>query len=77
MPGTQTQDRATLEQLLDRLQDDPWSLSLEERGRVAVGMADAQRAWADRLPQLVEPPAPGAEFPAYLLATGRFAIRRR
>lgn len=53
--------------------DDPRDLDLETRRALAREMAAAQSAWLTRLPDLVEPPAPAADFPAFLLETAPFA----
>lgn len=51
---------------------DPRSLTLPERAAWRQRLHDAQSAWQERLPQLVEPPAPGPDFPAFLLETPPF-----
>lgn len=51
---------------------DPRSLDLGERAHWMQRLQSAQRAWAARLPDLVEPPAPAADFPAFLLETPAF-----
>lgn len=51
---------------------DPRSLSLTERRAWLQQLLPAQRAWMARLPDLVEPPAPGGDFPAFLLETPPF-----
>jgi hypothetical protein len=51
---------------------DPRSLTLPERAAWHKRLLPAQRAWAARLPDLVEPPAPGQDFPAFLLETPAF-----
>jgi hypothetical protein len=56
--------------------DDPWSLSLPERRHWLTQQTAAQRHWLPRLRRLVEPPAPGEDFPAFLLATPAFAALR-
>jgi len=56
--------------------DDPWALSLPEREHWLADQAAAQRHWLPRLRRLVEPPYPGEDFPAFLLATAAFASLR-
>jgi hypothetical protein len=62
--------------LLERIDEDPWSLNFEQRQRVVAMLPEAQDYWLARLPGLVEPPAPGPGFPACLLACARFADLR-
>jgi hypothetical protein len=52
---------------------DPRAIGLAERRATATRMHREQRAWLERLRALVEGPAPGADFPAFLLATPPFA----
>lgn len=66
-----------LETLLRRFEQDAWSLDLPERATLRAAHAVAQRRWLERLRTLVEPPAPGAEFPAFLLALPAFARLER
>jgi hypothetical protein len=51
---------------------DPRALSLPERRSLAKSMRSAQQAWQRRLADLVEPPAPAEDFPAFLLETPAF-----
>lgn len=51
---------------------DPRLLPLAERQRWARRLDQAQRHWLQRLARLVEPPAPLADFPAFLLETPPF-----
>lgn len=51
---------------------DPRALPLAERRALADRMANEQQAWLARLRNLVEPPAPDEDFPAFLLATPAF-----
>ncbi len=53
--------------LLAHVADDPWDLSLAERSELARSAATSQERWLPRLRQLVEPPLPGRDFPAFLL----------
>jgi hypothetical protein len=55
---------------------DPWSLTLAERRLLRHVHDREQAAWLPRLGRLVEPPAPGQGFPAFLLATQPFADLR-
>lgn len=77
MQFTPAHDATPLAPLLDRIQDDPWSLTLSERNSVAVRMPEQQAQWLRLLPNLVEPPTPAPDFPAFLLETERFAALRR
>ena len=72
MSGTHIRENAAIEQLESRLLDDPWSLDLEQRATLAESLAASQSEWSDRLPNLVEPPAPNGTFPGWLLGTDRF-----
>jgi hypothetical protein len=54
------------------LTGDPRALSLPERRSLAKSMRSAQQAWQRRLADLVEPPAPAEDFPAFLLETPAF-----
>ena len=58
--------------LLEALIDDPWSLTHEQRVRLLEGHRELQSAWLNRLQELVEPPRPGPDFPAFLLALPPF-----
>jgi hypothetical protein len=49
------------------------TLDLAQRRALRQRMDRAQRAWLGRLRQLVEPPAPDADFPAFLLETPPFS----
>jgi len=60
----------------ERLFDDPWSLTRPEREALRTERSASQAKWMSRLPELVEPPAPEASFPAFLLDTERFASLR-
>mgnify|MGYP001384884649 CR=1 FL=1 len=51
----------------------PRALPLDERRASKEHMADDQAHWLSRLAQLVEPPVPTDDFPAFLLATPTFA----
>lgn len=62
-----------IQSLSERCADDPWSLTLDERQTLLKAAQDAQHEWCVRLPMLVEPPAPTADFPAFLLTMPRFA----
>lgn len=73
MQSTPAHETIPNETLIQMLHDDPWSLNLEQRQAVAQGLADSHGEWLDRLATLVEPPAPNASFPAFLLGTGRYA----
>lgn len=77
MQSTPAQDARVLELLVQQLHDDPWSLSLDERRRVAGFQGSAQKDWIATLPALVEPPTPARDFPAFLLETPAFASLRR
>lgn len=59
--------------LLSRLADDPWTLDLPERQALLERHRAAQDHWLPRLRELVEPPRPGTDFPAFLLAVPPFA----
>ncbi|MHC5064590.1 MAG: hypothetical protein ACYTG5_11530 [Planctomycetota bacterium] len=65
-----------MDDLLRRADEDPWSLDLEERKKLAEVLASAQAEWLPVLQGLVEPPEPGNQFPAFLLATGNFEVLR-
>ncbi|MEM7200852.1 MAG: hypothetical protein AAF628_11330 [Planctomycetota bacterium] len=58
------------------LGDDPWALTRAQRLRAFVEHAAAQEHWLPRLQALVEPPAPDAAFPAFLLDAPRYADLR-
>lgn len=51
---------------------DPRAIPLGERRAWASRLAEAQRSWLHRLPALLEPPVPAADFPAFLLETAAF-----
>lgn len=59
-----------------RAGDDPWSLELAERRDLLTAMRHAQEAWLPLLIELVEPPSPGEDFPAFLLETSTFSQLR-
>ena len=59
--------------LLHKLEDDPWSLTGEERRAMREAYEGAQDAWRARINELVEPPEVGEDFPAFLLGTLAFA----
>lgn len=61
------------DELLRRLENDPWSLSVAERECALDLNAACNERWRARLVRLVEPPLPDASFPAFLLETARFA----
>lgn len=61
---------------LDRFAEDPWSLDLEERIQLLRAQKGSQARWLPRLQRLVEPPLPGAGFPAFALELPRFAHLR-
>ncbi len=63
--------------LVARLGDDPWSLPMCDRRRLCDQHATTQQAWLPRLGRLVEPPAPGDSFPAFLLELPPFARLKR
>lgn len=52
------------------------TLDLQQRLALRQQMDAGQRTWLGRLGQLVEPPAPAADFPAFLLETAPFAWLR-
>lgn len=52
---------------------DPWSLTHAERRLLRHAHGADQQQWLPRLTRLVEPPPPGADFPAFLLAMPPFA----
>lgn len=52
---------------------DPRAITLEERRATAARMHREQQVWLERLQALAEPPKPGKDFPAFLLATPVFA----
>lgn len=52
---------------------DPRAPSLAERRQMQRKLHREQDHWQRRLQHLCEPPAPDAEFPAFLLATSPFA----
>jgi hypothetical protein len=52
---------------------DPRAITLDERRATAARMHREQQGWLERLQALAEPPKPGKDFPAYLLATPTFA----
>lgn len=52
---------------------DPRSLPLAQRQALLQTHTAAQRSWLDRLRRLAEPPAPGDDFPAFLLALPPFS----
>ncbi len=52
------------------------TLDLAERQALRQQLDAAQRAWLPRLANLVEPPPPAADFPAFLLDTPPFAPLR-
>lgn len=52
---------------------DPRSLDLAARHALRQRMEAAQRRWLPRLRELVEPPAPALDFPAFLLETPALA----
>jgi hypothetical protein len=58
------------------IDDDPWSLTLEQRRALRCAMAQEQRVWLPRLARMVEPPAPDEGFPAFLLELPRFLALR-
>lgn len=60
----------------DKLFDDPWSLTPTERQELLAERGASQAKWMTVLPELVEPPAPERDFPAFLLDTERFAKLR-
>lgn len=51
---------------------DPRAIPLGDRRAWASRLAEAQRSWLQRLPALLEPPAPAPDFPAFLLETSPF-----
>lgn len=61
------------EALVRRFSGDPFALTSEERLRLHRELHAEQRRWLPRLRGLVEPPAPDATFPAFLLALPPFA----
>lgn len=63
----------TLSALLEKVSDDPWSLTTHERVRLLQALQGAQQRWLPRLAALVEPPAPEPAFPAFLLEVGPYA----
>ena len=63
--------------LLAHVADDPWALSLAERRELARSVASSQERWLRRLRQLVEPPLPDGDFPAFLLDLPPFSRLRR
>ncbi len=62
--------------LAARLHEDPWALTLLERGQLAQSRTRSQALWLPRLRQLVEPPAPDRQFPAFLLDLAPFTRLR-
>jgi len=52
---------------------DPRRITLELRRATAGQMHREQQAWLERLQSLAEPPKPGKDFPAFLLATQPFS----
>jgi len=53
------------------------ALDLAQRQALRQQFDGAQRAWLPRLTQLVEPPPPAPDFPAFLLETAPFAALRQ
>ena len=68
MPRTETK-----EALIARICDDPFSLPNESRMQIFAAMREEQHRWLGRITRLVEPPVPDSTFPAFLLATPRYA----
>ncbi len=66
-----------MDELLRRAGEDPWSLDLDDRLRLASDLSSAQEEWLPMLRELVEPPAPDHHFPAFLLATPAFDSLRQ
>ncbi len=62
-----------LAKILELFDDDPWALTVEQRQLLSEAKAEEQGAALRRLRRLVEPPLPNEDFPAFLLATARFA----
>lgn len=52
---------------------DPRAITLADRRATAARMAREQQVWLERLQSLTEPPHPGRDFPAFLLALPAFA----
>ena len=63
-------------ELTARLEDDPWSVPVEERNMLAEAMRAAQDQWLPRINMLIEPPLAAGNFPAWLLETPNFACLR-
>lgn len=63
--------------LLAHFADDPWALSLAERRELAHAANTSQERWLKRLRQLVEPPLPEGDFPAFLLDLPPFSRLHR
>lgn len=61
----------------EKLLHDPFSLDHDERNQLLEQNRGAQSAWLPVLARLVEPPAPDATFPAFLLETEAFTKLRR
>lgn len=66
-----------MNELLLRAGEDPWSLALAERQSLSLELKQAQQAWLPLLKELVEPPGPGENFPAFLLETPNFGELRK
>lgn len=69
--------RETSQVLPEELAADPWALDGATRRRLAHELAEAQAHWLARLTDLVEPPAPDASFPAFLIEAPQFASLRQ
>ena len=63
--------QGTLE-IAEKLAFDPWSIPVEQRQKLMTEQATAQTRWLAVLTDLVEPPAPGPDFPAFLLDSPAF-----
>jgi len=61
------------EVLIRRFTEDPFALASSERLALFRALQEDQRRWLPRVRALVEPPAPDATFPAFLLALPPFA----
>ena len=59
-----------------KLCHDPWSLGPDERLALRDALRESQSAWLRVLADLVEPPRPDGDFPAFLLDTPPFARLR-
>lgn len=68
--------RAAPQELIERCAADPWTLTIAERRALARAGAPAQAQWLPRLQNLVEPPLPTADFPAFLLEVAPFTRLR-